>query len=100
MPETRFTVRWPDGAEEVCWSPSTIIAQHLEAGRSYTVDEFLTCARAGLTAASERVRARYGSPCAIAARQLAAIEQTAARHAWAPDAAVLCVAIVVEGASA
>jgi uncharacterized repeat protein (TIGR04042 family) len=100
MPETRFTVRWPDGAQEVCWSPSTIIMRHLEGGRAYALSDFLSRARAGLTAASERVRERYGSPCPVAARQLAAIERTAARHAGAPGATVLCVSLVVEGASA
>ncbi len=78
MPETRFKVRWPDGGVETCYSPSTIIRDFYEVGRSYTPTEFLAVSRAGLGAASERVRARYGgSGCSRAMAQLAAIETRA-----------------------
>ena len=80
MPEVRFRVRWPDGRVETCYSPSTIIKDHLQVGASYTVAEFLTRCRAGLHAASDRVRALYGSGCSLAMGQLAAIETAAARQ--------------------
>ena len=78
MPETLFKVRWPDGGVETCYSPSTIIRDFYEIGRSYTLTEFLAASRAGLGAASDRVRARYGGAgCSRAMAQLAAIETRA-----------------------
>ena len=93
MPETLFTIRWPDGTEEACYSPSTAIAGHLTAGAAYPLPEFLTRVRAGLTAASERVRARYGFPCSRALDHLARIEDRARR--FAPDAGeVRCLSLI------
>ena len=80
MPEVRFRVRWPDGQVDTCYSPSTIIKEHLRVGASYTVAEFLTRCRDGLHAASDRVRAVYGSGCSLAMGQLAAIETVAGRQ--------------------
>ena len=77
MPETLFKVRWPDGGIETCYSPSTIIRDFYEVGRSYTLAEFLAASRQGLNAASDRVRMRYGSGCSRAMAQLAAIESRA-----------------------
>jgi uncharacterized repeat protein (TIGR04042 family) len=77
MPETLFKVRWPDGGVETCYSPSTIIRDYYEVGRSYTLEEFLAASRQGLNAASDRVRMRYGSGCSRAMAQLAAIEDRA-----------------------
>lgn len=77
MPEVRFTVRWPDGAEESCYSPSTAINHHLQAGETYPLDEFLDRARKGLHAASDRVEAKFGFVCSSAMDQLARIETTA-----------------------
>ena len=85
MPELRFTLRWPDGARETCYSPSSIIRDHFTAGSQYPLVDFVTISRAALTAASERVRVRYGSPCALALGQLAAIEASAARFAGQAD---------------
>ena len=82
MPAVHFKVRWPDGGVETCYSPSTIIKDYFQIGRSYTLAEFLEASRAGLQAASERVRQRYGGAgCSRAMAQLAAIEATVARHA-------------------
>ncbi|WP_428486188.1 MSMEG_0570 family nitrogen starvation response protein [Rhodopila sp.] len=89
MPELRFTLRWPDGTRETCYSPSTIICDHLAPGTAYRLADFVAVSRTALTAASERVRARYGSPCGLALGQLARIEATAARFAGQPDAHVL-----------
>jgi uncharacterized repeat protein (TIGR04042 family) len=63
MPEVIFHIRWPDGTEERCYSPSTIIHDHLTAGASYPLPDFVARARAGLNAASGRVAARYGFAC-------------------------------------
>lgn len=93
MPEVIFTLRWPDGALEQCYSPSTAIADHLDAGATYPLAEFLARSRAGLGAASERVRARYGFPCSRAMGQLARIEQAAQSFTTLPDAAVTVIAL-------
>lgn len=74
MPEVLFRLRWPDGSVETCYSPSTVIRDFFEAGRAYRRADFLQAARAGLGAASDRVRMRYGSGCSRAAAQLAALE--------------------------
>lgn len=78
MPEVHFTIRWPDGSEERCYSPSTAIHQYLEAGASYPLPDFLDRARAGLNRASERVAARYGYLCSSAMDQLSQLELRAA----------------------
>lgn len=78
MPEVRFTIRWPDGHEESCYSPSTAIGRHLQAGASYPLPDFLMRARAGLNEASARVAAKYGFACSSAVDQLDRIEQRAA----------------------
>ena len=49
-------------------------------GASYPVPEFLARCRDGLHAASDRVRALYGSGCSLAMGQLATIESVAARQ--------------------
>ncbi|WGM61091.1 MSMEG_0570 family nitrogen starvation response protein [Agrobacterium tumefaciens] len=81
MPEVHFTIRWPDGMEEKCYSPSTAIQNHLQVGETYPVPEFLQHVRAGLHEASERVAAKYGFTCSSALDQLAKIEETATRQA-------------------
>lgn len=74
MPEMRFTIRWPDGETESCYSPSLVIKDHLEPGRSYPMPEFLDRSRTALTVASDRVKAKYGFPCARALGQIRRIE--------------------------
>lgn len=88
MPEMRFRVRWPDGSLEDCYSPSTIVTQHLRTGYDYPLDRFVAQARDALEAANGRVRARFGMGCAQAVNQLAAIERTAATFADTPGAVV------------
>jgi uncharacterized repeat protein (TIGR04042 family) len=80
MPELRFVLRWPDGTQETCYSPSTIIRDHFTSGENYLLPEFLARSRAALTAASDRVQAIYGTPCSLALGQLARIEATVARY--------------------
>ena len=77
MPEVHFDVRWPDGARRTYYSPSTAIHQHLRAGESYRVPEFLVKARSALHQASERVRAKYGYTCSSAMDTLSQIEEMA-----------------------
>jgi uncharacterized repeat protein (TIGR04042 family) len=89
MPEVRFIIRWPDGSEMSCYSPSRVVREYLEVGRSYPVADFLARSRAALSLASERVRAKYGYACTGAMEQLAAIEERAA--AVDPGAAVAVV---------
>lgn len=78
MPEMTFEVRWPDGSPQSFYSPSLVVAEYLEAGREYPVADFVGRTREALGVASERVRAKYGFPCSLAAASLAGIETAAA----------------------
>jgi len=89
MPEMRFTIRWPDGRQECCYSPSLVIKEHLEPGESYLLADFLDRSSTALGIASDRVRAKYGFPCTRALGQLALIEQACARYSDQADARVL-----------
>ena len=88
MPEVRFRVRWPDRSVTDCYSPSSVVKEHFEAGASYALEEFLARSRRALTAASERVRAKYGYACSRAQDELAHIEAIAARYAVVQGARV------------
>ena len=77
MPEMHFTIRWPDGEEARCYSPSLIVRDYLEVGRDYPVEEFVGKSREMLNIASERVKAKYGFYCTAAMEQLASIEARA-----------------------
>lgn len=88
MPEMSFRVRWPDGEEELCYSPSTIIRDHLSPCTDYSLADFHARATAALEAANGRVRARFGMGCAQALNQLAAIDRRVATFAATPDAIV------------
>lgn len=88
MPATPFRIRWPDQSEEVCYSPSSVVTGHFDAGAAYPLAEFRRRARAALTQASERVRTKYGYACSAAMDQLHGIETTAARFEGWPDATV------------
>lgn len=81
MPEMTFTVRWPDGSQQRCYSPSLVVHEHLDAGSAYTVEDFVARSRDALIEASERVRAKFGFACTSAAASLADIEAVAARFA-------------------
>lgn len=88
MPELLFHVVWPDGSAQRCFSPSTVVAEHLEPGASYPLDEFVTRSRTALAAGSDRVRAKYGFACTSAAAQLEDIERRAATFAGTDGARV------------
>jgi uncharacterized repeat protein (TIGR04042 family) len=83
-----FAVRWPDGSDSVCYSPSLVIRDHFSPGDSYALDDFLRRCRTALTIASDRVRQKYGFPCSRALGQLAEIERRAATYATVEHAAV------------
>lgn len=78
MPEMTVTVRWPDGHVQHCYSPSLVMHDHLSADTTYRVDDFVQRSRTALTAASERVRLKYGFACTSAMATLADIERRAA----------------------
>lgn len=92
MPEMIFRVRWPDGTLSDCYSPSLVIREHLEEGAVYQLADFVRISRDALTIASDRVAAKFGFPCSLAARQMEAIDAAAERFAGAPDATVTVVA--------
>jgi uncharacterized repeat protein (TIGR04042 family) len=77
MPEVEFTVAWPDGSRERCYSPSRAILDHFSEGTTYPLPEFLTRARKGLNRAAERVNEVHGFVCPRALAQLQRIEQRA-----------------------
>jgi uncharacterized repeat protein (TIGR04042 family) len=91
MPEMHFIVRWPDGGEMRCYSPSLIVREYLQVGGRYAISDFVERSRTMLTIASERVKAKYGFYCTAAMAQLAEIEAYAAT-APAPSDAVTIVA--------
>lgn len=78
MPEMNFTIAWPNGHQQECYSPSTIIESHFAPGDEFPVVEFVNRARVALDAASERVRDRYGYACSSALEQYRSIEAYAA----------------------
>ncbi|WP_259336547.1 MSMEG_0570 family nitrogen starvation response protein, partial [Clavibacter phaseoli] len=73
-----FRVRWPDGSEADCYSPSLVMHDHLAAGSEYPLDDFVRRSTAALRVASERVRARYGFACTSAMQQEEEILRAAA----------------------
>jgi uncharacterized repeat protein (TIGR04042 family) len=92
MPEMRFHVRWPDGSGAVCYSPSLVVEDYLRPGSAYPLAEFVDRSRRALQAASARVEAKYGFPCARALRQLGEIERRAALFAGTAHAEVIVLA--------
>lgn len=88
MPEVRFRIRWPDGAEEECYSPSTVVEQYFASGERYPLDDFLSRAREALNRASDRVEAKYGYRCTSAMDQLSRIESRAEAFTGHQDAEV------------
>ena len=79
MPERIFKVSWPDGREEDCYSPSSVIEQHLAPEQEYEVSQFLSVATTALNEASSRVRLKYGYTCSSAMDQLKKIQRNAER---------------------
>ncbi|WP_233572326.1 MSMEG_0570 family nitrogen starvation response protein [Frigoribacterium sp. PhB160] len=76
-----FRVRWPDGTETSCYSPSLVVHDHLVTGAEYPLAEFVERSTTALRLAGERVAAAYGFACTSALQQEADIVAAAARHA-------------------
>jgi uncharacterized repeat protein (TIGR04042 family) len=85
MPEVRFKIQWPDGSQETCYSPSSVIKKYLELDRDYDLLDFVDRSRTALNIASDRVRAKYGRPCGLALGQLAQIEAKAIGFSSQPN---------------
>ncbi|ABM12058.1 MULTISPECIES: MSMEG_0570 family nitrogen starvation response protein [Mycolicibacterium] len=86
MPEMTFQVRWPDGIEQQCYSPSLVVHDHLSVGATYTVAEFVERTGRAMAEAGDRVRAKFGFACTSAAATAEAVARAAARY---PGDAVL-----------
>ena len=80
MPEMTFSVRWPDGGIDHCYSPSLVVHDHLEAGSTYTVGDFARRSTRALQAATERVQDKFGFACTSAAATTEQIRRAAARY--------------------
>ncbi|WP_420146120.1 MSMEG_0570 family nitrogen starvation response protein [Sphingobium sp.] len=88
MPEMTFRICWPDGVEEDCYSPSTVIREHFTPGTDYPIADFHALATTALEAANARVRARFGMGCAQAMNQIAQIDRRVSQFADTPGATV------------
>jgi uncharacterized repeat protein (TIGR04042 family) len=88
MPEIRFRIRWSDGTEEVCYSPSLVVKQYFTPDQVYDLEDFVARSRTALQIASDRVKAKYGYPCGLALGQLDQIEKRAAQYSHLPQAQV------------
>ncbi|KXV03050.1 hypothetical protein CR51_19090 [Caballeronia megalochromosomata] len=93
MPVMHFRIRWPDGIEANCYSPSTVVGEFFTAGESYVVGDFVARSREALNIGSERVREKYGFACSAALDQLARIEEDARRFTTTQDARVTVLAL-------
>ena len=80
MPEMTFTVQWPDGTTQDCYSPSLVMHDFLDAETTYPIDDFMSRSVAALTQAGERVKAKYGMYCTWAAAQIGVLEATRSRY--------------------
>ncbi len=85
MPEIRFQIAWPDGTQEICYSPSLVVCEYFAAGSDYTLDDFIGRSRISLKMASDRVSAKYGMPCSKALGQLQHIEAMATKYGHLPQ---------------
>lgn len=93
MPETYWTIRWPDDQEERCYSPSSVVSELFKPGEIYPLDEFLTRARIAMERASGRVERKFGFACTSAMAQLDQIETRAAQFQSQQGASVTCLKI-------
>ncbi|RZL03852.1 MAG: MSMEG_0570 family nitrogen starvation response protein [Rubrivivax sp.] len=87
MPAMHFHLRWPDGRETRCYSPSLVIKDYFQPGSSYPLPQFMAQVREALNIASERVRAKFGFACSAAMDQLAELERQAQRFDDTQDTA-------------
>ena len=88
MPALHYRLRWPDASETLCYSPSLVIQEYLQAGEEYALDDLLQRVRAATAIANERVQAKFGFTCSRAGDQLAQTEARVAALAHHPEARV------------
>lgn len=88
MPEMRYTIRWPDGREDTCYSPSLVVSDLMQPGRDYPLAEFMRLVREATAIANERVQAKYGFVCSRANDQLFQLEERQRRFVDQPGACV------------
>ena len=93
MPETSFQIQWPDGQQEMCYSPSSVVREYFQAGETYTLEEFLLRSQQAMQRASQRVQEVYGFPCSRAMGQLQRIEAAVKSHETTPNAQVVVLQI-------
>ncbi|ELR98208.1 MSMEG_0570 family nitrogen starvation response protein [Gloeocapsa sp. PCC 73106] len=85
MPEINFKIEWPDGSQQICYSPSLVVKKYFEPGEDYNLEEFVQKCRTSLTIASDRVKAAYGFPCSKAMGQIQQIEFLAGQYTHLSD---------------
>jgi len=88
MPEIQFQIQWPDGSQELCYSPSLIVKEYFSVEKDYDLQDFLTRSRTALIIASDRVQLKYGFPCSRALGQLERIETKALKYTELPQPVV------------
>lgn len=89
MPEINYTIQWPDGSQQNCYSPSLVIKQYFNPGETYELADFVAKSRKALNIASDRVKAAYGFPCGRALGQLKQIESKASEYETLSEPKVL-----------
>lgn len=88
MPAVQFQIEWPDGQQELCYSPSSVIKRFLSLDQSYPLEDFMARSRAALQEGSQRVQAKFGYPCSLALDQLKHLETMAKHFQDQPEAKV------------
>lgn len=71
-----------------CYSPSLVVREYLEVGRTYPLADFMERSRTMLNIGSERVRAKFGYACSAAMDQLQELEARADAFAAAQEVTV------------
>ncbi|BAS57081.1 MULTISPECIES: MSMEG_0570 family nitrogen starvation response protein [Leptolyngbya] len=94
MPEIRFQIRWSDGTQDSCYSPSLIVKEYFSPNTDYALDDFVERSRTALNIASDRVKAKYGRPCGLALGQLQEIEEKSKQYAQIPNAKVRVIGFI------
>jgi uncharacterized repeat protein (TIGR04042 family) len=94
MPEIRFQIRWSDGTQDSCYSPSLIVKEYFSPNTDYALADFVERSRTALNIASDRVKAKYGRPCGLALGQLQEIEEKSKQYAQIPDATVRVIGFI------
>ena len=80
MPEVHFDIEWPDSEVTTHYSPSTVVIEYFQAGRSLSIAELRTESAEALGRAAERVRLKYGFVCTSAADSLRDISKRAGQY--------------------